>query len=231
MKKILLAISFIVAGLACAPAFAGGACYSPVELQAEQLLRLHSELMVISLTCRQSSTGQDLISAYTGFTRNNIAILRDAEQTLIHYYGEQDGGNGIAELDRLRTKLGNEYSQKIADASAPAFCRQKRDRVMVLYYDTPRQIASEIHNMMASERFYGSMCAAPHYAQQTPPRPNMVVASSANYATPPAYPVTGLGVGISMDYLRSSAADLVGNDHSTNTNMRLELPYGADMDK
>ena len=60
MKKLyplLLIIMFF-----SAPAFAASACYSPAELQAEHLLRLHSELMVITVTCRTGSQGEDLVA-------------------------------------------------------------------------------------------------------------------------------------------------------------------------
>jgi hypothetical protein len=108
-------------------------CYAPNEMRAEQLLRLHSELMVIAVTCKQSSMGDNLITFYTGFTRKNINVLHDAEQTLIAHYRSNGGGDPVGRLDKLRTKLANEFGQQIADASAPTFCAQRRDKLVNLY--------------------------------------------------------------------------------------------------
>jgi len=245
LKNIYL-FTFLCAFLITTPifVFAAPRCYSPAELDAEQLLRLHSELMVISLTCKQASSGQDLISAYTGFTRNNIAVLREAEQTMIRYYDAISGGAGIANLDRLRTRLGNEYGQEIADDSAPAFCQQKRDMVMELFHDTPLQVASEIQHMKLTAGSYGLPCALPAKANT-----KLVVAANAGFAAD-ASAARVVDDGVPAGTVVASTANMntafgpptivtpavaetisVSEDHSTNTNMRLAPPLSADMDK
>ncbi|HAX92076.1 MAG TPA: hypothetical protein DCY07_07720 [Rhodospirillaceae bacterium] len=119
------------------PARAADRCYSPEEVSAEKLLRLHSELMVITVACKQGSTGRDLGKAYTGFTNRYENELRKAERTLMDYYAKTHGGDGISHLDKLRTKLANDYGQQIANESAPAFCSDRRDAVTYLY-DKPK---------------------------------------------------------------------------------------------
>lgn len=140
---------------------AANICYSPAELRAEQLLRLHSELMVITVTCHQGSKGENLVPYYTGFTQAHIAMLHDAEQIMEKHYRICFGGDGINNLDKLRTRLGNEYGQKIADVSAPSFCSQFRDHVIAMYNATPLQINAEISYLMATERPYEKLCAPP----------------------------------------------------------------------
>jgi hypothetical protein len=135
-------------------------CYSVNELKAEQLLRLHSELMVITVTCHQGSRGENLVPAYTGFTKENIKQLHQAEKVMMHYYAAIYGGNGVAQLDKLRTKLGNEYGQKIADISAPLYCSQYRDKVLQFNSCTPGQLDDEVEHMVSSERSYGHPCVA-----------------------------------------------------------------------
>ncbi|MDD3183018.1 MAG: hypothetical protein PHD48_09470 [Alphaproteobacteria bacterium] len=137
MKK---RVAILILALISSPAFAGGRCYSAQELQAEQLLRLHSELMVITVTCKQSSTGRDLVRAYTGFTRRNIKQLKNAEQALIGFYEKFYGGNGVSRLDTLRTKLANEFGQESANVSAPTFCAQRRDKVIAMYDSPPKSL-------------------------------------------------------------------------------------------
>lgn len=159
MKRFL--IVFLLGLLVGAPAFAADIqCYSPAELQAEQLLRLHSQLMVITLTCKQSSWGQDLVPAYTGFTKRNIEALRNAEQTMIRYYYTHYGDQATAHLDQLRTRLGNEYGQEIADETAPLFCRAYRDKVIFLSAVTPAELQTRVQAMTVSEKSYERLCPA-----------------------------------------------------------------------
>jgi hypothetical protein len=142
--------------VAALPAVAAPACYSSAEVQAEQVLRLHSELMVITVACRQGSMGEDLVRAYTGFTRNNINLLRDAEATMTAHYKKAYGGKGVDRLDRLRTLLANEFGQEIADKSAPVFCAQKRDKVLSLYHGAPATVNGEV--LRVAGRSYEAPC-------------------------------------------------------------------------
>ncbi len=138
------------------PSMAAGRCYSLDEIDAENVLRLHSELMVITVTCHQGSHGEDLVKAYTGFTQNNIDRIRDAEQTMVAYYKGAYGGKGVDKLDKLRTQLANEYGQQIANVSAPQFCAEKRDKVLVLYGASPEAVSGEF--LQVSGRSYDPPC-------------------------------------------------------------------------
>lgn len=159
-KNLCLAVSltFVLLAAMTGSAFAGRQCYLPAELYSEQVLRLHSELMVIAVTCRQSSSGHDLVRAYTAFTHDNINILRDAEQTMIRYYKDRFNDDGISHLDVLRTQLGNESGQESADDTAPLFCRQYRDRVITFYYNSPVQIQNEVKRMVATRKAFVPLC-------------------------------------------------------------------------
>ena len=159
MQKVLY-IAFLFLALS-APAYAADQCYSPSELEAEHLLRLHSELMVITVTCHQGSEGQNLVPAYTGFTQKHLAVLHKAEQTLMHFFHIHSGGNGEEKLDTLRTRLGNEYGQVIADISAPAFCDKYRDKVLTFYDADSVQLQNEVKRMVKEEKSYGHLCTAP----------------------------------------------------------------------
>lgn len=139
---------------------AANRCYSPEQVAAEQMLRLHSELMVITVTCRQSSQGQDLVSAYTGFTNSHLNAIKQAETTLTEYYKQTYGGDGISRLDKLRTQLGNEFGQQVATQSAPQFCAQRRDKVMALANSPSSAINQELLRLAAT-RTYEPVCASP----------------------------------------------------------------------
>jgi len=131
------------------PAHASNKTYSEDETKAEKVIKLHSELMVISLTCRQSSTGRDLVPAYTGFTKRYINQIRWAEDTMAAHFASVHGGNGLTQLDKLRTKLANDASAEVAKISAPTFCANKRDLVITMYDSPPSSVMDE------SMRLYG----------------------------------------------------------------------------
>ena len=150
-----------VAPLAAFPALAAtSACYTPTQMRAEQLLRLHSELMVITAMCKQGSAGQNLAAAYGDFTKKNITVLHNAEQTMIAYYKGKEKGDPLDKLDQLRTRLGNEYGQKAANQSAPIFCAAYRNEVLRFEASTPMTIEQEVHRMEASMPAYQPPCPA-----------------------------------------------------------------------
>ena len=156
-------LSFAVVCLAmlfAVPAYAASQCYAPAEMEAEQLLRLHSELMVITVTCHTDSQGANLVPYYTGFTKANIKVLHDAEQTLIRHYKAVYGGNGIDRLDKLRTKLANEYGQMIADVSAPKFCAERRDVPVNMYNGTPELMAAQLQYLNETAEPYENSCTS-----------------------------------------------------------------------
>jgi hypothetical protein len=152
---------YFLAGLlviCAAPAFAGTACYAPEQRQAEQWLRLHTEMMFITVTCRQGSDGQALPDIYVSFTRKNLPALQKAEQTMTDYYQATANGDPVANLDRMRTLLSNEFGQKAAKMTAPEFCAVYRDKVAQTEALTPAALDDQIQRMMATEPSYAKPC-------------------------------------------------------------------------
>lgn len=136
-SRIILLTLLTALTFAASSAHAAKGCYKAEERRAEQILRLHSELMVATVTCKQASTGRDLGAAYTKFTRNNLGPIKGAEGTLISHYEKTREGKGINHLDVLRTRLANNIGQKMADMSAPVYCAQMRDLVVQMA-DSPQ---------------------------------------------------------------------------------------------
>lgn len=124
MRRLTALILSFALSVAAVPAFAAAPiCYSADEAAAEQLIRLHSELMVIAVTCKYGPGNVSLFDAYAGFGRSHNAALRSAEANMIAYY-KRSGKQGIAELDRLRTVLGNEYSNEAAQNDTQEWCNR-----------------------------------------------------------------------------------------------------------
>lgn len=150
--------AFLIVMLLASPAQAGTPCYSAQEAEAEQLLRLHSELMLIALTCRQSSSGRDLIKAYTQFTSRNVVKLHEAEAVMSRYYEKTAKGQGIPRLDKLRTRLANECGQEMAMESAPSYCAVRRDRAESLYDSSYPDIQLAATRLYARQRPGAPLC-------------------------------------------------------------------------
>lgn len=156
--KRALKISAAALLLCAVPMAAKAACYEPEEMRAEQLLRLHSEMMVVAVTCRQASDGSDLAFAYKAFTRKNLRALRAAEKTMMNYYKKTDDGDPVENLDRLRTKLGNEAGQTAADLTPPEFCVRYRDNLAAFGTATSSALDRQVRRMASAEASFVRPC-------------------------------------------------------------------------
>lgn len=125
MKKFRLSCAAFALSLALlastAAQAATTACYTPAEFEAEQGLRIHSELMVIGLTCLKMPGGQGLYAKYQHFTAQNQNLISGYENTLIHYFSEHGDSNAEGEFHTLRTGLANRIS-KLAVGNIVGFC-------------------------------------------------------------------------------------------------------------
>ena len=100
------------------------ACYSSKELEAEQGVRIHSELMVIGLTCMKMPEGQKLYSKYKTFTAKNASLIAKYETDIIAYYGKQGVAKPEKKFHTLRTNLANEISRRAIKMSTLSFCKK-----------------------------------------------------------------------------------------------------------
>jgi hypothetical protein len=144
--------------LLTSPAHASGDCYGEQEMNGEQMVRLHSELMVITLTCRYSSLGVPLSPAYQVFTRKHLQTIKYAEKSLMDHFRSGGARSPEGRVDKIRTKMGNAYSQKVADMSHDAFCDSYRDRVITASQWSPARVQQELRTM--ADEFSGQekMC-------------------------------------------------------------------------
>ncbi|MFV3128764.1 hypothetical protein [Niveispirillum sp. KHB5.9] len=117
----------VAATLAASPALAAppkGPCYSVPEFAAEQGIRLHTELMVVGLTCQHMDVkGQlSLFNQYKQFTLKHQARIQEWEKALVAYYKRTAKGNPTRNFDSFRTRLANETSQRAIALTTPVFC-------------------------------------------------------------------------------------------------------------
>lgn len=119
---VALALASPLASVAAAPA--KGPCYSVAEFEAEQGVRLHTELMVVGLTCQHMDMKGEtsLFNHYKLFTLKHQAQIEQWEKALVGFYKRTAKGNATRSFDSFRTRLANETSQRAIALTTPVFC-------------------------------------------------------------------------------------------------------------
>lgn len=106
------------------------ACYNGNEFEAEQGLRIHSELMVIALNCQHvRSQNGNLFIQYKDFTRQHQSLISSYEQTLKSFYSRNGYRNPEKSINDLRTKLANKVSNDAARMRPNVFCKAYGTRI------------------------------------------------------------------------------------------------------
>lgn len=126
-------------------ASAAGNCYSNQEFEAEQGLRIHSELMVIGLTCQKVRGGEGLYNKYRKFTNKNQYLIGQYEDVIMGHFRSY-GQDAEASLHDLRTGLANEISQKAIRMNMVAFCKHyggRIDQALNMDHNTLRRWAQQ----------------------------------------------------------------------------------------
>lgn len=134
MKFFLIFLAFITFS---SSAFAetvvnvGPNCFSLLEAEAEQGIRIHSELMVIGLNCQHlTPPGQEnLYSQYRKFTAKNATLFSTYEMLLIKYFKKEGGGDAERQLHSMRTQFANRISNDAARMRPDAFCHTYAPRI------------------------------------------------------------------------------------------------------
>ncbi|WP_207457800.1 hypothetical protein [Azospirillum sp. SYSU D00513] len=126
---------------AAKPAAAKGsaACYSPEEHAAEQLLRMHTEMMVVGLKCQTLMPDRKPFSLYQDFTIKHRALVSNSEAAMIAHFKKQ-GGNATRAFDTFRTELANESSRRAAVIGEQLFCGTFIDRSKAATQLTPEDL-------------------------------------------------------------------------------------------
>jgi hypothetical protein len=112
-----------------APAYAAG-CYTSAEAEAEQGIRIHSELMVIGLNCQHMTPQgwKNFYLQYREITNNNQSLFAGYEETLVSYFS-RNGRNAEKALHNLRTGFANKVSTDAAQMRPDIFCATFAPRI------------------------------------------------------------------------------------------------------
>jgi len=107
-------------------------CYSNAEAEAEQGIRIHSELMVIGLNCTHmgAKAGINLYGQYRQFTADHGDLFATYEKLLLKHFRENGSKNPEADINTLRTKYANKISKDAAGMRPDIFCSKYAPRVI-----------------------------------------------------------------------------------------------------
>jgi hypothetical protein len=111
--------------------FAAAACYTQAEAEAEQGIRIHSELMVIGLNCQHMGArhGMNLYGQYREFTTRHAKLFSTYETMLMNYFKKAGHAKPESSLITLRTNFANKISNDAADMRPDVFCSEYAARI------------------------------------------------------------------------------------------------------
>jgi hypothetical protein len=129
MQGVLMILS-LMAFIIPTPAYAI-ACYTESEAEAEQAIRIHSELMIIGLNCqhRTPADQKNYYLQYKEFTASHGPLFAGYENTLLGYYTRAGFKNPEGELNKLRTQFANKISGDAAKMRPDLFCNYYAPRI------------------------------------------------------------------------------------------------------
>lgn len=106
-------------------------CYGPTEAEAEQGIRIHSELMVIALNCQHMTPRgwKNFYHQYQEITARQGALIAGYENVMIDYFGRAGRPNPERALHDLRTVFANKVSNDAAQMRPDIFCSRFAPRL------------------------------------------------------------------------------------------------------
>ncbi len=130
------------------PGLANRKCYTAQEAEAEQGIKIHSELMVIALNCQHMTPRgwKNFYNQYQEITRNNANLIGGYENILINYFALAGRSNPERAFNDMRTDLANKVSVDAARMRPDVFCSNFAARVPKV----ARMGSSEIQRWAAS---------------------------------------------------------------------------------
>ncbi len=136
-------------------------CYSPAEAEAEQGIRIHSELMVIGLNCNHMGQrhGQPLYNMYRQFTAKHGNVFAGYEELLIAFFKKTGDTNPVASLNTLRTAFANKISNDAAGIRPDIFCSRYAPRIFKAAEMSEADVRKWAASTYASHPVSHSMCA------------------------------------------------------------------------
>lgn len=135
-------------------------CYGPQEAEAEQGIRIHSELMVIALNCQHMTPRgwKNFYQQYKEITVRQGPTLAAYENVLIDYYGRAGRSNPERSLHDLRTIFANKVSSDAAQMRPDIFCSRFAPRLPKVEKMTTAEFKGWASNYQSGPRTTEPLC-------------------------------------------------------------------------
>ncbi len=106
-------------------------CYSSKEAEAEQGIRIHSELMVIGLNCAHmaDANGNNLYAEHKKFTNKHADLFARYEKILMEFMRKNGDRSPEKSMHTLRTNFANKISGDAAKMRPDIFCKTYASRI------------------------------------------------------------------------------------------------------
>jgi hypothetical protein len=124
MKFLVILSLFLLSSFS---AFAQN-CYSSAEADAERILRIHSELLVIGLNCQHRADLGFPYQDYQSFTQKNASLISHQENVMLRHFMTQGASNPQKTFHEYRTGLANTVAQDAA-VRPDGFCAVYGSRI------------------------------------------------------------------------------------------------------
>lgn len=113
------------------PGLAGRSCYTPAEAEAEQGIKIHSELMVIALNCQHMTPRgwKNFYHQYQEITARQADLIGGYENTLISFFALAGKSNPELAFHDMRTDFANKVSTDAARMRPDVFCSNFARRI------------------------------------------------------------------------------------------------------
>lgn len=131
LRTVTLGFVALCVSASLSYAAAGKSCYTMDEAEAEQGIRIHSELMIIGLNCShiRQVGGSSLFSKYRQFTSSHKDLFEYYEGKLMDYFERTGSRNPEKELNSMRTDFANTLANDVAQMRPDVFCHRYAKRI------------------------------------------------------------------------------------------------------
>lgn len=140
MKRLSLVLAVLLVALPAqaqmkvdvgVPGLKGRTCYMPQEAEAEQGIKIHSELMVIALNCQHMTPSgwKNFYQQYQEITARNAGLIGNYENVMINYFALAGKSNPELAFHDMRTDFANKVSTDAAKMRPDIFCSKFAPRL------------------------------------------------------------------------------------------------------
>lgn len=137
-------------------------CYTSKEVEAEQGIRIHSELMVIGLNCQHlwPKTDKNLYLQYKDFTKKHAKVFAGYEDTMLDFFSADGETSPELRLHQMRTDFANQISKDAATMRPDAFCAMYAPRIPKAAKMDDAKIRKWASTVFAGHPVSHGMCAS-----------------------------------------------------------------------